>query len=326
MASIDDIISSSPMLSSIANAFGVQRDKYVDPELPYTRPLYGIRTNDTLTSLNTNPLYYLPKSTVPTDLPESIRSYRADPTNRYGGNTGLETLPYPRFFRDEPELPEDKWVAQMQNLAKVNNLPLDYFTKTGRPIRDTHGVSELAVKELYRYARNAGAAGKHGLPTLTPEELAAFALKEGRSDYGFNSLRGSPKEKKREKELQEIYDIHPNDLNFLMGVASKKDVASRLNIPLAEAWNGTGVNSVNQTGKDYAKDWNYQYEATKHPKNKELMQLIQRAYAEGQKYGFPLMADRVKNTSVRRMKEPYKKGGAVQLPENYRRDGNSKLI
>jgi hypothetical protein len=187
---------------------------------------------------------------------------------------------------------------------------------------DKYSISELAIQDLYRRARLAGAASKHGMPSLTPEELAAFALKEGRSDYGFNSLRGSPKEQKMEKDTFATYDIHPNDANFLTLIASKKTAAERLKRTLPEVWNGTGKNVFNQSGKDYAKDWNDQYEAAKNPKNKELMDLINRAYADGQKHGLPLIKDREKNTTTQSKKVSYSKGGHVDNPL----PGGNKLI
>ena len=316
MPGLDDFISSTPFLRDLANTLGMTKTVEQDPELPSFRPKgFSTFEKDTEKNLDTNPLYYIAKSTKPTDLPEGVRAYRADPTNKYGGGTGVETVPIKGFYRDDPgALP---FVNMQTALNKIN----PQANPLPAPL-DKYSISELAIKDLYRRARLSGAASKHGMPSLTPEELAAFALKEGRSDYGVNSFRGSPGEKKMENDVFSTYDIHPQDANFLALIASKKAVADRLGRALPEVWNGTGKNVFNQSGKDYAKDWNAHYEAAKHEKNKELMDLIRRAYADGQKYGLPLVKDNEKNILHQRKNVPYKNGGRVEKPL----PGGNKLI
>ena len=90
---LDDIISTYPGLAYVANALGMQKDVVVPSELPRTDAREVQRTIDI------NPLGYLPRSTIPTDLPTSVPAYRADPTGRFGGKDGLETQPISRMLK-----------------------------------------------------------------------------------------------------------------------------------------------------------------------------------------------------------------------------------
>ena len=107
-----------------------------------------------------------------------------------------------------------------------------------------------------------------------------------------------------------------------MTMAAKQNTADRLGISFAEAWNGTGTNVNKQTGKDYAKDWEAQKAAAAHPKNKLLMDLINRAYADGQKHGFPSKANKDEDSIAHIREVPYKKGGLIDKPIQ----GGNKLI
>ena len=129
-------------------------------------------------------------------------------------------------------------------------------------------------------------------------------------------------EKNFEKQLGDTHNLNRLDKNFLMTMAAKQNTADRLGISLPEAWNGTGVNVNKQTGKDYAKDWEAQKAAAAHPKNKPLMDLINRAYADGQKYGLPSKANIDEDTISHIRHVPYKKGGMIDAPIQ----GGNKLI
>jgi hypothetical protein len=297
MAGIDDLIANVGFLRKAANAMGMQRQVVEPAELPNQdiRNEFGLAYE----RLQRDPTYYLPRSTVPTDLPATLAAYRADPTGRFGGKEGLETQPIGLFSKSTAN-PNDA----DPNMLNVYNTP------------------SKAVQDLYRAARINGAAAKYGKPAMTPEEIAAFALKEGRSDLGYNSLRGGPKDKAYEEDLLSRFDITPKDSNFLAAVAAKRRLAERKGITFAEAWNGTGTNDFGKTGKDYASDWQAHMAAAQHERNRQLMEVIQRGIADGQKHGFPLRIDREKNTSAKQKKVPYKHGGLVDKPLA----GGSKLI
>jgi hypothetical protein len=222
-----------------------------------------------------------PRSTRPTDLPKELKFYRADPTGKGGGKDGLETLPV-KFINDDNK-----------NYVDVYRDP----------------------DVLYKYARLAGAASKYGYPTMAPEEVATFALKEGRADLGHNGIvLRSKKEKDFDKQLAEAHNLPEQERNFLTTVQAKKNLADRKGISFAEAWNGTGTNVFGQSGKDYAKNWEAHKAAAGHPKNKEFMNFINRAYEDGRKHGFPSKANVNEDTISHIRQVPYKKGGMIDKP------------
>lgn len=296
MAGLEDLIANNPTLASVARAIGMKKKEWKDAELPRNMRDVDIRYN---------PLGVLPRSTRPEDVPSSIKTYRADPKNKSRSGTGIETMPISRFDvggvkgSKPAEGPEDENVYN--NAAKAN-------------------------QELYRYARLAGAAEKYGYPSLTADQLAAFALKEGRSDYGFNGgdfgVTGSNYSNKTYKELQSKFNAHPQDLGFIAHIADKQRVADKHNIPFAHAWNGTGKNLKGTSGAEYAKDWEFHRQAALRDENKPLMDLIQKGINDGKKFGLPLLETKDKDTIGSFKETSYKKGGFVEKAIS----GGSKLI
>jgi len=301
MAGLEDLIGYIPQLAPVANAMGFKKTVIVDPELP--RDMEEART---FGKINTEkqPLYGLPRSTIPEDLPTGIKSYRADPQGKYGGKEGLETHPLQRF-----ELGGNKFLGQQTNKDPA----------TG----NTYSDSSKALQSLYRFARANGAAEANGHPSLSAEDLAGLALKEGRFDYGLSggSYKGNFAEKYR-KELQDKYNLIDRDINFLVTVADKQRIADKHKVSFAEAWNGMGTNYVGQTGKQYAKNLEAHKQAALHPKNKELMDIVMRGIADGKKYGFPLQANKEKDEQKTTKEVPYKKGGMIEKSLS----GGHKLI
>lgn len=247
---ISSIVNTFPSLAPLASAFGYEK--------PTEAPAY-------------NPLSAFPADTLPSSMPETVKFYRADPTGKFGGKEGLETLPA-------------KFSA-----GKVDD-----------------------PSTLYRYARMAGAANKYGYPTMSPEEVAAFAIKEGRADLGHNDMTlGNKQEKDFDKKLDTLHDIPIHDKNFLTTLMAKKSTADRFGVSLPEAWNGLGVSSAGQSGRDYARNWEAQKAAALHPKNKEFMNFVRNAYEEGRKYG--LIPN--KNTQASAGQAPYKHGGIAHIAD-----------
>lgn len=201
---------------------------------------------------------YDPK-TLPPQMNE-LHVYRADPTGKFGGKDGLETMP----------------------------------TKFGTPGQTNFSMTGNDPIEAYTYARQLARAGKYGVPQLSAQELAALVLKEGRTDFGFkmadwnnkhsdeliNRLSGGTDERNR-RILNDDSTLRP--IHFAATVAEKAALAKRLNIPFAEAWNGTGQNSSGTTGAQYAKGYEYALKAAQNPKNAALVQLIQAGLAAGAK-------------------------------------------
>lgn len=290
-----DYIASSPTLSSVARTFGLKKA----PE--WQQPEFSGDVGDVYT--NVNPLQVFPRSSRPTDLPESTKAYRYD--TKQQTKTGLESLPIQQF-------------------------DVGAEGAMGRPKSPTGGNTYdnpiKANQELYRYARLAGAAEKHGYPTLDANALAAFALKEGRADYGFN---GGDKEqeasnfsKKMQRELNSKFNAHPEDLRFITHIAEKQRIADKFGIPFARAWNGVGKNKHGQTGKEYAQSWELHKEAAMRPENQPLMQLIQRGIEDGRKFGLPLIENKAKDSTGSYRSDDYKRGGSIEKPLS----GNTKII
>jgi hypothetical protein len=299
ISGIASLVDKFPSLKPVVNSVGFTKTEYKPEELPsqMTASLVGGEP-----ATYEKPFYGLPASTIPDDLPAGIQAYRADPTGKYGGKNGLETQPLQRFNEGGNRL-----FGQEKNT--------DSQTST------SYSDPSKAVQELYRYARTNGAMGAAGYPALTADQMAAFALKEGRSDYGANGSYGSKLWEKTRKELSDKYLLSSTDKAFIATVADKQRVADKLGIPFAEAWNGTGSNGK-ATGKEYAADWEHHRQAALKPENQQLMDLINRGIADGQKFGFPLKKDIEKYQTRQAKQVPYKTGGAVSKPLQ----GNNKLI
>jgi len=295
MAGLSNLIEMFPRLAPVANALGLKKEVFVDRDFPdINEQEYSKNRNKDLST----PLWALPKSTQPQDLPKNVEAYRADPTGRYGGKEGLETQPLQRLIKGG------------NTVGKTEIYKPDENPETST----VYTNPSKAVQELYKYARLNGAAAKHGYPAFTPEEIAAFTLKEGRTDLGHSGVNfGNKKDVEYDRMLSDTYHLPAQDLNFLAAIASKKRVADKLGISLAEAWNGTGINEAGQSGKEYSKNWEAHKQAALHPQNKQLFEIIQRGIADGQKYGLPTKADKSKDLP-RRKKVPYKNGGQVDKP------------
>ena len=292
---LEDLVGYFPSLAPVANAMGFKKTVVVLPELP----------NDPMPfpTINADPLYGVYRSTVPENLPTGIKAYRADPRGKHGGKEGLETQPIQQF-----DIGGNKFLKQETNKSPI----------TG----DTYSDSAKAIQALYRFARVNGAAALNGHPALSAEDLAGIALKEGRFDYGLNynwdknkfGSYGGNFVDKYSKELQDKYSISDRDIAFLATIADKQRIANKNKISFAEAWNGVGANKFGQTGKQYAQDWETHKQAALHPKNKELMDIIKRGMEDGQKYGFPLLANLKKDVKRTTKEVPFKRGGSIDKP------------
>jgi hypothetical protein len=256
-------------------SLGHALDNYMNPVPPHVDPYahypaYMRGQQDA--SLN-NQIYlghYDPR-TLPQNLPD-IAAYRADPTGRYGGKDGLET----QATNFLPRMIAAGWTA----------------TRPGGPMVTAGG----SPAKLYAYARELGRAQHYGVSQLTATQLAALALKEGRDDYGHNSYdTNNARSTALVQRLAGGEDawgrkVLDNDqslegMKFAATVAEKQELAKRLNIPFAQAWNGVGhVTYKGRTvadGAQYAKSYDYALKAAQHPKNKQLVDFIQSALDAG---------------------------------------------
>lgn len=104
-----------------------------------------------------------------------------------------------------------------------------------------------------------------------------FAFKEGEAGWHTNIYDTN------NPQLRSLYDTlvqrgYPKDTaRFLTTLKEKNDVARRLGISLAEAWNGTGVNYNGSSGRDYARGYQAHLKVMSHPKNKAFVGFIRNA-------------------------------------------------
>lgn len=130
--------------------------------------------------------------------------------------------------------------------------------------------------EDYTKAMRAGAP--IGVPQLTPEQLAQMLLVEGRSDFGFNALNANNKRAMQKAELLQQMGHDRPAADFAAALYDKQQLANRINKPLPEVWNGTGVSSAGRTGAQHNERFNEFGYAVNHPKNAELMNTLNAAY------------------------------------------------
>lgn len=150
-----------------------------------------------------------------------------------------------------------------------------YGGKEGLETQPTY-FDKMQIQELVRAMR---AGEPHGVPQLPPEYLANLALREGRSDFGFNEMNAkNPRALQISKTLATSgeHEDHPSD--FAAAIYDKMQTAMRLKKPFSTVWNGTGVNKMGQSGNQYTDQFTQGFGATMHPKNAELLNIIREAY------------------------------------------------
>ena len=150
-----------------------------------------------------------------------------------------------------------------------------YGGKEGLETQPTY-LDKQQIQELVR-AMRAGEA--HGVPQLPPEYLANLALREGRSDFGFNEMNAkNPKALAISNTLATSGQVEDYPSEFAGALYDKMQTAQRLKKPFSTVWNGTGVNKLGQTGNEYTDKFTAGFPATMHPKNAELLNTIREAY------------------------------------------------
>jgi hypothetical protein len=138
-------------------------------------------------------------------------------------------------------------------------------------------VLDKTTIEDYTKAMRAGAP--IGIPQLTPAQLAQMLLVEGRSDFGFNSLNENNKRAMQKAELLQEMGHNRVAADFAAALYDKEQLAKRINRPLPEVWNGVGRSGMTgRTGAQHNERFNEFGYAVEHPKNAELMDLLNSAY------------------------------------------------
>jgi hypothetical protein len=204
-----------------------------------------------------------------TGLP-ALLGYRADPKNRSGRGTGLESVPL-KFVGNK----------SAYKLPEVNPLNVDALRQN---------------MEALRYARELG----YPMPPEAndPKFWAGIALEEGRSDFGANGFNTN------NKKAIELHDKVSDRFGsmpaaFAAAVFDLGQTASRRKIPFAHAWAGLGTTdqkndegeiregSQYHTGANFPTYLQSFIDAAGHPKNKDFLGFIDQ-HLNGQDYSTPL--------------------------------------
>jgi hypothetical protein len=178
-------------------------------------------------------------ASLPQKMDRYIGGYRADPTGKFGGSDGLETMPY-----------------------------------------------KLEAPELYAHTRAMARGAQFGVPQLSAREVAALALKEGKSFFGVNpvitptSVTWYDPTSKQDKALYDKLTktgLDDRQAGFPIALDNKMRNAKRLEKPWQELWVGSGKSEYGETGKAYAAQYAHFLKAADSPKNAPLVRLIQSA-------------------------------------------------
>lgn len=154
-----------------------------------------------------------------------------------------------------------------------SNLKIKAFrNKETRPLN-------LDVETILRYAVATQEADRTGqLPKVAKEQFVNKILLEGREDLGTNNYNSNNKQAKNLYEYLVAQGIDPYAARYPAAMLDKSQVAKRLGIPLEEAWNGTGRSGLGRTGAQHAARAEEHKNADKDPRNKELVDMVARAF------------------------------------------------
>lgn len=153
--------------------------------------------------------------------------------------------------------------------------------------------TEFGGPELYARIRAMRLGEEYGVPQLTPEQLAALALKEGMRlsgvfgvnsvwDEGAKTLLDYDPHMAGDKELFDALmerGIPELAAAFAVRLANKDKLAKRLGIPFETAWQGTGATPYEPKGA-YADSMKHFYKAATAEPNRALVDFIRSAYGE----------------------------------------------
>jgi hypothetical protein len=138
--------------------------------------------------------------------------------------------------------------------------------------------SELNANELKNWISVMRAGEKHGVPQLSPEQLAAMVFKEGRTNLGFNQFNyRDPKSLEIYRNLvAEGYD--PAAAGFGPAIYDAHAKAKVKGGDPMNYWFGTGISEDKQTSPQYLAGMKANMQYVTHPKNAELLNTIRDAY------------------------------------------------
>lgn len=223
----------------------------------------------------------------------------------YEARKGLKLKSPEYYLPDTKEITKDNYIPA----RRVSNK-----TKDGVETLDTGYDKETMSKLLDAYKV---AHEKYGVPMLTPDQLTAMALEEGRSNFGFNDFNEANKQAVNVYKGLIKQGFDPYAAGFPAAVLDKQQVADRLNKPLFEVWNGAGV-----AARNYNQRVNNALNVVDHPKNEGLKQFIQNKTGYVQPQVNPVPQTIVQGTEL----PPIDMQTAQAMPDNFRFGGRVRLI
>lgn len=139
--------------------------------------------------------------------------------------------------------------------------------------------TRLDKTTIQDYIKAMRAGESLGIPQLTPDQLARMLLVEGRGDFGFNALNENNKIAMQKAALLNEMGHSRMASDFAAAIYDKQQLADRIKKPFQEVWNGTGRSSMTgRTGAQHNDRYNQFGYAVEHPKNAELMNVLNSAY------------------------------------------------
>jgi hypothetical protein len=163
-------------------------------------------------------------------------------------------------------------------MAEKNSNPI--LSRVIKAYRNNETLPTKFDREVViKIAKAAQEGGELGMPSIGKEQLVNKILVEGRADAGTNEFNRN--NKAATKLFKELIDrgIDQQAAMYPAAVLDKMQVATRLNIPFERAWNGTGRSiQTNRTGEQHAQRAEEHKNADKDPRNKDLVNLVDRAF------------------------------------------------
>lgn len=220
------------------------------------------------------------------------------------------------------DLPRQSLTVRKTNYTtgNVEEIPTYYSTKKMVDEYDQKGKTRSNVKEdidtnILHALADAQRINKN--ISISPEEMTALLMQEGRTDFGATDLTSTdkawahnPQAVKLEKALIDM-GHNPNSAGMAALMLEKQQVAKRKGVPWQAAWNGLGKTSSGRTWKDYVKEYNMNLNNV--GANKDALDYIRAhmtapsAFAKGGKVTKRLAA-------IGAAKEKFAQGGVVAQP------------
>jgi len=230
-------------------------------------------------------------------------------------NVKYPVLGHGTFVPVDKRVHKDNYIA-----ARRADLSLKPAAKDRMETVDT-GYDKEAIGALLKAYKEA--AAMHGLKMLSPDDLTAMALVEGRSNFGYNDYNVN---NKRAFNIAESLKEKGHDryaAGFPAAIVDKQMAAERLKVPFYQVWNGAGPK---------ARAYNQRIEQSRYavedPRNQGLRNFIRESmgYKNPKKAeaDIPETQDYVAQAPVEAPVE-IRKGGTVKMPSGYTQ-GSWKLI